>query len=571
MDRRVRWFRAAGVVFLGAGLTLGASSAYAEKLPVFKLKAPKVDKVKARDLFSRGLGATPTEQEGPNVVSYKSGRKVLEVDKRSGLAFMGDMEKLWNPKARANVPDQAKAKELSDKFLNDNRLLPDQAEQKMRVVFSHHSETGMGTDAPGQVNRQILDRQVNYRTEITIKDAAGGERAIPVYGGGGKLKVAIGDQGRVVGFSGGFREIDRVEAEEEILPKAGAEAEFKKQLGNTQVKNVQSRLAYFAAPAFEEQSVLAPVWVVSGELQVGRDTVPSREVVIPATKYGPKLEPGPPAKARGQQEPPPAANPDEGKQSSWFDFRQLLDLLATPLYAQSGFECGTEWIGPSQGLGGSPGNKQGFIDQCIAAGWSVIFDWGEASAWESDWRANDDAYVDNADLVFYTGHASQSGWVLNPPADTFLHHTEVNVATIDQWGDTDVEWIVIAACGPHQSTHFTTNTTNAFDRWRGVFDGLHVMLGYGAVTYDNTSEGRRFMELSRAGWNVVDAWFRTAWEIQPSSNGYGPPNGPTIFATAMYAHNGDHCARYEHLWGMGTTCADVVGATQQRYLLWSGT
>ena len=250
---------------------------------------------------------------------------------------------------------------------------------------------------------------------------------------------------------------------------------------------------------------------------------------------------------------------------------QFLDLLTTPAYAQSGYECGTEWIGPSQGLSGSPGNKQGFVDHCNAAGWSVIFDWGEANAWESDWRASNNYYVDNADLVFYTGHASQNGWVLNTPADTFLHHTEANVTSTDLWGETDIEWMIIAACGPHQSTHFTSSTTNAFDRWRYVFDGLHVMLGYGAVTYDNTSEGRRFMELARAGWNVVDAWFRTAWEIQPGSNGYGAPNGPTIFVTAMYAHNGDHCARYEQLWGMGTTCLDATGSTQQRYLMWSGT
>jgi hypothetical protein len=228
------------------------------------------------------------------------------------------------------------------------------------------------------------------------------------------------------------------------------------------------------------------------------------------------------------------------------------------------------WIGPSQGLGGSPGNKQGFVDHCRAAGWTVNFDWGESWAWENDWRSNDDYYVDGADLVFYTGHASPSGWVLNSPSDTFMHYTEVG-GTTDIWGNTDVEWIGIAACGPLQSTHFTTNTSNAFDRWRAAFDGLHILLGYGAVTYDNTSEGRRFMELTRSGWSVIDAWFRMAWEIQPSWNGYGAPNGPWIYVVAMYAHNGDHCARYERLWGMGQNCSDVVGSTQQRYMVWSGT
>ena len=133
------------------------------------------------------------------------------------------------------------------------------------------------------------------------------------------------------------------------------------------------------------------------------------------------------------------------------------------------------------------------------------------------------------------------------------------------YGNDPANWFVAAP------TAGLLNTTNAFDRWRGVFDGLHVLLGYGAVTLDNTSEGRRFMELSRAGWNVIDAWFRTAWEIQPSTNGWPAPDGPTIWVTAMYAHNGDHCQRNDHLWGMGSTCPDATGASQQRYLMWSGT
>jgi hypothetical protein len=50
---------------------------------------------------------------------------------------------------------------------------------------------------------------------------------------------------------------------------------------------------------------------------------------------------------------------------------------------------------------------------------------------------------------------------------------------------------------PHQSSHFVGEVGNAFDRWRGVFDGLHVFMGCGAVTFDNSSEGSRIVELSR--------------------------------------------------------------------------
>jgi len=253
----------------------------------------------------------------------------------------------------------------------------------------------------------------------------------------------------------------------------------------------------------------------------------------------------------------------------------LLDLLAQPAWAQDGIiEAATSWIGPSQGLSGSPANAQGFVDGLSAAGWTINFNWGEANAWESDWNSNDDNWVDSADFVFYTGHADENGWVLNVPADTSLDYTEVGLTPgipHDHYGQNDLEWFIIAACGPHESSHFTTGVGNAFDRWRGIFDGLHVFMGYGAVTSDNTTEGARVVELALAGWPIIDAWFRTAWEIQPSTNGYSAPYGPTVYVTAMYAHRGDHATRDDHIWGTGTTVADPVSPGQERYFMWSGT
>jgi hypothetical protein len=131
--------------------------------------------------------------------------------------------------------------------------------------------------------------------------------------------------------------------------------------------------------------------------------------------------------------------------------------------------------------------------------------------------------------------------------------------------------MIIAACGPHQSSHFVGSVGNAFDRWRGALDGMHVFMGYGAVTYDNTTEGSRVVQLSRAGWTVIDAWFRTAWEIQPSTNGYGAPNGPNILVTAMYAEKPGINTRNDRIWGTGTTVPDAREPGQVRWLLWSGT
>jgi hypothetical protein len=337
------------------------------------------------------------------------------------------------------------------------------------------------------------------------------------------------------------------------------------------VTKLSSSLAYYSAPSFERQTVLAPVWVMRGEADVDGNRVPLRLAIIAATKYGPEW--------RAPQFVPreDGQKPNDGSLDGDEKFganRSLLDFFISPSHAANPFEAGTSWIGPSQGLGGSPANAQGFVDTLSNAGWLVNFNWGEWAAFESDWNSDDDAWVDAADFVFYTGHANSDGWVLNVPNDTFLHYSEVGAwpgSPNDRWGQNDLEWMIIAACGPHQSSHFTTNVGNAFDRWRGSFDGLHTMMGYGAVTFDNTTEGSRVSQLALSGWTIIDAWFRAAWEIQPSTNSESPPNGSTIFVTAMYAANSSNDTRNDRIWGAGTTVGDSRDPNQVRWLLWSGT
>lgn len=147
----------------------------------------------------------------------------------------------------------------------------------------------------------------------------------------------------------------------------------------------------------------------------------------------------------------------------------------------------------------------------------------------------------------------------------------------DLWGNTDVEWIVIAACGPLQDDSLNGGG-NVFDRWRGVFDGLHSLMGYAAVTYDNTEEGRKFVQYAKGGYPLIDAWFRAAQEVQPSTNadatfpgGWPAPNGPNIFAAAIYGYNSVYDdPRYDYLWGYGPVAFDSPGATN-RWIVWTGT
>jgi hypothetical protein len=311
--------------------------------------------------------------------------------------------------------------------------------------------------------------------------------------------------------------------------------------------SVEASLAYYSAPAFAAQSVLAPVWVIKAMANINGVATPIRNSIIPATRYGPTFATAPVEMSRDNPPGPLAA-----------------------------FNGGAWWLGAPYGLGGSQANAGGFhngINGMAHIGWGMRFNYGNSLVWESDWRANDDYYVDSCDIVFYTGHADQFGWQM-ANGDGYLHSNEVGW-TPENPGDfygQNLEWLIIAACGPHQSTHFRTfGTTNAFDRWRGVFDGLHTFMGYGAVTFDNTSEGARVAQLAQAGWPVIDAWFRTAIEVQPATNGWSEPNGTTIFVTAMYAHSGDDLVRYDRIWNTGPTFGSARAPYQARTFLWSGT
>jgi hypothetical protein len=539
-------YRSSRHVFFGLAVALatpGLSSA--EKLPVFKLAEPHADAEQARALLAR---MTPQTDKASNdvkaveragAVGFRAGNTSVEIETASGGIFAANLDQLWNPRLAPRLPSRQAAREQADAFLSENGLLP-KDEGYVRLSEPMFAETGAAPDAPGG-KKTSLDIQINYQVKIAVDG-----RLLPVVGGGGDFKVAVGE-GSVIGYSGTWRPIEGVAAEVEVMSQAAAEAQYRASVKSIRLDKVESFLAYYAAPSFEAQSHLAPVWVVRAVGQLDGNVIPMRQAIIAASEFGPKF-------------PSLPLQPRTPRTRNVFD-----DAI---------YEGGTSWIGPSQGLGGSPANAQGFVNGLAAAGWTIRFNWGETNAWESDWNANDDFYADEVDWVFYTGHANSDGWVLNPPADTFLHFTEVGGwpgVPDDHYGSRDLEWMVIAACGPHQSNHFTTGVGSAFDRWRGIFDGLHVQMGYGAVTFDNTTEGSRVTELSRAGWTLVDAWFRTAWEIQPATNGFGAPNGPTIFVTAMYAHYGDHATRYDTMWGAGFVAADPIGPAQQRYMMWSGT
>jgi hypothetical protein len=109
-------------------------------------------------------------------------------------------------------------------------------------------------------------------------------------------------------------------------------------------------------------------------------------------------------------------------------------------------DVGAEFIGQSGGLPGSAGSVNGWNNAWAASGIPREFSWGDGNAWETDFtkfNSTDDSVVDNVDDVFYTGHANNNGWTIGS-GDGFVDYNETF------YGNKDIEWLHIAACGPLQ-------------------------------------------------------------------------------------------------------------------------
>ncbi|MBE0537845.1 MAG: hypothetical protein IH624_19465 [Phycisphaerae bacterium] len=221
-------------------------------------------------------------------------------------------------------------------------------------------------------------------------------------------------------------------------------------------------------------------------------------------------------------------------------------------------DVGTEWVGTSQGLGGSAGNAAGFVLKFILAGVHVRFNWGDFNAWERDFKdpslgGNDTNWIDNVDAAFYTGHANGKGFTFSSTKDDgFLHYTDA------RWGNNDLEWLVIAACGPLQ---LESDGKHWWQRWGPAFQGLHMILAYQNVSNDNTVEGGKYAAYLLGGKTVRQAWIDTAIEVQPSSVRFGVMG--VIGKDGMSNWN-------DRFWNRGPTGPDIKGSNIVGYWLVHG-
>ncbi len=478
-------------------------------------------------------------------LTLRHGHRVVELFHASGGVWAADESQLWRPSVKADLPSADEAVLLAHKLSDKHRLLP-QLDKPLAwgppvIGGTWHAQRDLKS---GQRQQRQLDVQVVFPLQVD---------GLPVVGGGGDFSFSFGHQGRLIGFSGNARQATPA-FEAQAIPPEKAIEQWRAQCPKFEIQDLMSRPAYYAAPSHLGQDFLYPVHVVQGTIVSGKHRMPMRQVLLPASDFGPPLQMGQPQEIRPR-------NARAGHRATETSKHAPVAPRRSPASRSPSrpWEAGTSWIGSLGGLAGSQANAQGFINEWAAAGWHIDFNWGNANAFESDWRRNDDTWVDAADFVFYTGHADMNGWMLANPDDGSLSYTEVGGAPGkpgDLWGANDLEWVTIAACGPLQDNLLYPGGGDVLARWDGAFDGLHLLMGYGGITFDNTEEGGRLARYAKGGATLIDAWFRTAREIQPATNGASAPNGPNIYVGAMWVGKAGADPVSDHAWDYGSVSAD---------------
>jgi hypothetical protein len=273
----------------------------------------------------------------------------------------------------------------------------------------------------------------------------------------------------------------------------------------------------------------------------------------------------------------------------------LTTFLALPLFTSPAIagnddsdlnEVGVEWVENYHGVYGmnnltwTSEEAEGFYNRLGEIGWTKKFDFGDDLAWEADFEKPavngwDYLYADNVDFAYFAGHGTPDAFWFGTKHDwdgTYLYCVHYSEA---EWGDQDLEWIVISACNVLNDEY-----SDVFSRWGWpVFKGLHAIFGLATICYDQPiwilypfwweSPGARFVDYMTTVYitdpfvimySIGESWRRTTIDWQPSDV-YGA-------ALAVYDPSTDYRGWDDYLPGYGYVGPDIDNPTSLIYMRW---
>lgn len=458
----------------------------------------------------------------------------------------------------------------------------------------------------------LLDTHIDFETVTP--------NGYPLKGPGADIKMVFDGQGVVTQLHYAFRTLvegsrENIVSLQEAKQRAAAEyfavgedqistqgqcASAKGQLGTL---CLESELVYYAPPIELSVTQVLPHYLFTGSFELDGINLEVRKLLVPAIENAMEvsLSMAPngsntiqaKANVKGGRAPyqyawsSSSTTLDSGEQSANLSYvvagretvlRETLSVVVTDADGVSAWtsqaitvnapapanvqtqqtatrSVGAQWIGLSQGLPYSKHNAGGFLAEASEAGLVVAFNFGDEAAYQRDFaKATDDFGVDSVDMTFYTGHATGLGFTFASERDRKMFYSEQA-----SWGETDLEWLVIAACGPLQEIDFGIKW---WQQWGNAFNGLHLMLAYANTTYDNNREGKLLgKELFENGLMLRQAWANTATAIQTHKEIYAVMG---VYDQAGFNNYNDH------FWGLGPVGPDIPRLNVKGYWRLSG-
>lgn len=142
--------------------------------------------------------------------------------------------------------------------------------------------------------------------------------------------------------------------------------------------------------------------------------------------------------------------------------------------------------------------------------WSAPYVYGNGLAWESDWTANEESYIDNVDYAYFAGHGSTAGIYFGVGGNTHNDGLADGNEVQYRWGTRDNDWIGLAACNVLDDPY------ENLQKWARAMNGTRLLMGMKTIMSDT--------DLGAAiGWNMrwndsmAQAWFKAVNQKLPSS------------------------------------------------------
>jgi subtilisin family serine protease len=181
--------------------------------------------------------------------------------------------------------------------------------------------------------------------------------------------------------------------------------------------------------------------------------------------------------------------------------------------------------------------------------------WNGALAWKKDFIEApvgfNNLWVDNADITLYCGHGAPTviTFVGGPGPDPLnLWHNQAPRA----WGNVDDEWLCFLSCSV---LPLNDAAGNAWQRWGGNFDGLHILTGFRNTAWAGTGFPKLYADnllgIGKPAMRVRQAWFSAAAAKENRADGTGraAAMGP-IGPGGVWNYN-------DYYWGKGPVTPDI--------------